>query len=130
MHRRLPEVPTVSTPETYAQHGLRVLRFIIETRITATVSTDDLDCADSTYPIAVCAPELSVLVLDTLADVRRQIQRALIARRALTVTDPATVHVPQVPVAPPGGERVLATVAPKINPRGPVGTAADVERFF
>lgn len=125
MIRPLPTLPAAERPETLETYGCRVLRFVLAERVTATLSDRELELADHFYPIAVAAPDLSLPVLDQLAEAQRMIRCALRIRAAIDRVQAAEITAPAPIVVQDDGEDrgQLAPLLPRPIIRPPNGGA-------
>jgi hypothetical protein len=101
-------LPTIDPPDSWESlqaYGCRVMRFVIETDVTATLSDRDLELADHFYPLAQAAPDLSEQTRETLSRARHVILAALRGR------------APVVPVSLPS---CIPDDRPTIGPMAPL----------
>jgi hypothetical protein len=95
MTNRLPELPTATAPETCGERGARVLRWILAERVTATLSSVDLERADSAAIVAGCSATMSEACRANLSEMRHAIAATLRIRRELDkVSAPAPAGSP------------------------------------
>lgn len=104
---RLPEPPMPQPDQTVQQYGLSLLRFLQDTRVTATLDDDQLQTAAHVGSTAVRFRFESPAVYDQLADLERLIHTAIRLRASLQPAEPVqlaggtTPHRPDVgPMAP------------------------------
>lgn len=79
----LPQPPRPQPGDTAQGYGLRVLSFVLETGVTATVPTRALELADHVYPIAIGAKDILSTAVDALSETRTRILACLEHRRVL-----------------------------------------------
>ena len=78
---RLPELSPRAETEPIGFYGLRILAYILETGITATLDADQLQLADHMASTAVQSREILPKAVDQISAVRHQIKRALLVIR-------------------------------------------------
>lgn len=117
---RLPELPAATEPETAGERGARALAWILETGVTVTLETSDLERADSAAIDAICSPDMSELARERVSAVRHEIAATLRIRRELDK------RAEPVAGAPPCGRDSGGQLAP-LRP-GPVTRPPAPER--
>lgn len=117
---RLPICEPYRAGETVVDHGARVLTFLLQTNVTATLSDEELRRAEIAAKYAIVARGISVPAADRISDVRHVIAWVLKDRRelegsaagALSSLDdrpnegPMAKLVPEPIVTPPVGEAI------------------------
>lgn len=78
----LPTCEPERDREYAVDHGARVLKFLLETSCTATLSDLELERAELASQYAICARGISVPAANRLSDVRHVIASVLKTRRA------------------------------------------------
>lgn len=80
----IPELAPQGETEPIGFYGLRILTFVLETRITATLDRDQLELADHFASVAVQSREIEPIAVDRISEARHAIKRSLreIRRRA------------------------------------------------
>ena len=121
--RPLPTPDNPTPGETLQAYALRLLGFVLNTGVTATLSDRQLELADHGYPFAIANPDLLPTTREQLTTTRHQIIAALAYRRSLTSV-PATAPAPQPPDRPNLGPMARLTPTPRPQPPQPV--AADL----
>jgi len=116
--KRLPTIDPAQPEETLQGYGCRVLAFVLNTRVTATLSDRDLELADYVYPLAISGPGVSVLAVDRLSAVRHLILAAIATRRA--IDKPPVLTATPVPPIVAGGH--LVPLLPVLRRNPPAGT--------
>jgi hypothetical protein len=79
---RLPSCEPYQAGESVVDHGARVLAFILQTDVTATLSDDELIRAEIAAKYAIQAKGISVPAADRISDVRHVIAFVLRERQA------------------------------------------------
>jgi len=121
----LPTIAPIQAGETLHGYGCRVLAFVLETSVTATLSDRDLELAEHAYPIAVGAHDIAPIAVDRLSAV----QHAVLAARATRRTYDAEQATNATACVPPtGGTRPgkPATLQPIPKPLSPASVAIDI----
>ena len=124
MYPRLPTPPPIDRDQTAHQRGLAILAFVIETDITATVETADLELADHAYPMAQQPAHLTQETRTILTRARHTILATLAARRRQAAQDQPVDERPATP-EPHGGK--TARLQPPPVPRPPNQPAIRLE---
>lgn len=117
-YRRIPSLPETGEVETVAQRGARIVRWILETGVTVTLSELDLERADVAvgYAVARAADED---IRQTLTDTRHAILATLRIRRAVDKAEQAE-PVPSCAERPNVGPMAPLQPAPIVRPPAPV----------
>jgi len=122
----LPRIDPQQPDEPLLLYAARVLRFVIDTNVTATLTDIDLELADHVYPLAVSAPDLADTTRQRLTDTRHEILAAIARRRKLAQmpADVPPVHAPAPTTTP--GHAVKLIPTPITRPPAPaLATLAD-----
>lgn len=133
---RLPTIDPRKDNEPIAYYGARLVVFLLNTGVTATLSDDDLELADYAIGRALSGDvaigpqdnreHTPVAVYDRLEDIRRTLTLIRKARKAdAPVASPVQ---PDTAVPKDGGSKVLTPVRPILRP--PSGTHATVDIAF
>lgn len=120
--RALPRIDPQQPDEPLLLYAARVLRFVVEHNVTATLTDIDLELADHVYPLAVSAPDLADSTRQRLTATRHEILAAIARRRKLAQL-PADVPPVQTPAPTTPGHAVKLIPTP--TPRPPAGQYAD-----
>jgi hypothetical protein len=116
--KRLPTIAPPVNGESLQAYGCRVLRFVIETDVTATLSDRDLELADHFYPLAQSAPDLSERTRETFTRARHLILGALRGRTpAVPVSLPACTPEDRPNIGPMALLSDVPIVRPPANSR-------------
>jgi hypothetical protein len=119
----LPRIEPQAPDEPLLIYAARVLRFVLETDTTATLTDIDLELADHVYPLAVAAAELTDATRQTLTDTRHVILAAIARRRKIAKMDADTPPV-HAPALTPTNGHAVKLIPPRV-PQPPAGQYAD-----
>jgi hypothetical protein len=122
--QRLPTPDAQQPTEHTTAYGLRLLRFVISTGVTATLTRDQLSIADHVYPIAVGHHDVMPIAVDKLSLARTWILRAL---ADLDSVEPEAVATNGPTISPASHDKGrLAPLQPVPIVRPPAGQLVDV----
>lgn len=121
--------PTLPTPaperatEGTLGHGLRILAFMLEHNVTATLTDLELERAEYAAAFAVTAREILPIAVDKISNLRHLIHKVLQSRKAYA--DAVTCDTPSDPdVRPPAGP--MARLQPQPIRRPPSGDLIEI----
>jgi hypothetical protein len=122
--RTLPTPEPQQPTEHTSAYGLRLLRFVVSTGVTATLSHEQLAIADHVYPIAVGHHDILPIAADRLSLARTWILRALADLDSIEPETAATIAPTISPASHDKGR--LAPLRPMPIVRPPSGQLVDV----
>lgn len=124
-------LPTIEPPrenESVLGFGFRVLIFVLETGVTATIETEHLELADHVYPACIRGfldRSGQSKYLTTTADDMSRARLLILAALRTRASEATAAPVPPAKHDKPTGAQQVAMIKP-VPPLAPIGAADDI----